>query len=134
MDTMLPIMCAVSASSTLTFAKVNIHPDYGTLQDFKTLVAAVHERSMRIIVDYVPNHSSDQHEWFKQSRSSKTNPFRDFYVWTDNPKQYEQARIIFVDVEKSNWVRQPRHSTHRILTLCPDLGRAGTAILLAPLL
>lgn len=61
---------------------MNIHPDYGTLQDFKTLVAAVHERSMRIIVDYVPNHSSDQHEWFKQSRSSPDNPYRALHFLT----------------------------------------------------
>lgn len=95
------------------------------MNDFRTLVAAVHERNMRIIVDFVPNRtkraiesdkvkgvayflfstdSSVDCEWFKQSRSSRDNPYRDWYVWTDDPTKYSKARIIFVDVEKSNWV------------------------------
>jgi alpha-glucosidase len=61
----------------------DIHPLFGTLDDFDRLVEAAHQRNIRIIVDYVPNHSSDEHPWFLESRSSRDNPKRDWYIWRD---------------------------------------------------
>jgi len=102
----------------------NIHPHYGNLEDFKTLVKAVHERNMRIIADLIPNHTSDQHYWFQQSRLSRDNPYRDYYVWSDNPTKYKDARIIFIDTEKSNWTWDEvagQYYWHRFFSSQPDL-------------
>lgn len=102
----------------------NIHPNYGTLNHFRTLVKAVHERNMRIIADLIPNHTSDQHEWFKQARTSRDNPYRDYYVWTDDPMKYKDARIIFIDTEKSNWTFDEvagQYYWHRFYSSQPDL-------------
>ncbi len=63
----------------------DVNPEYGTLADFEALLAAAHERKMRVIMDLVLNHTSDQHAWFTESRSSKTNPKADWYVWSDTP-------------------------------------------------
>ena len=80
-----------------------IHPDYGTLADFQRLVEAAHERGIRILTELVVNHTSDQHPWFVESRASRDNPRRDWYVWSDTVHRYEDARIIFTDTETSNW-------------------------------
>jgi len=60
-----------------------IHPLFGTLADFKVLVREAHARGLRVIMDYIPNHSSDQHPWFLASRASRDNPYRDWYLWRD---------------------------------------------------
>ena len=60
-----------------------VDPDYGTLADADRLIAEAHQRGLRIILDLVLNHTSDQHPWFQQSRSSRDNPYRDWYVWRD---------------------------------------------------
>jgi alpha-glucosidase len=60
-----------------------IHPMFGTMEDFDRLVREVHKRGMKLILDLVPNHSSDQHPWFLESRSSRDNPKRDWYIWKD---------------------------------------------------
>src|SRR5437868_3774247 len=73
----------------------NIHPDYGTVEDFETLVREARQRGIRIITDLVLNHTSDQHPWFVESRSSRTNPKRDWYVWSDTNQRYQGVRIIF---------------------------------------
>lgn len=102
----------------------NIHPTYGNLEDFKTLVAAVHERNMKIIADLIPNHTSDQHEWFQKSRISKDSPYRDYYVWSDTDTKYKEARIIFTDTEPSNWTWDPvakQYYWHRFFASQPDL-------------
>jgi len=102
----------------------NIHSHYGNLNDFKVLVKAVHERNMRVIADLIPNHTSDQHEWFKQSRSDRNSPFRDYYVWSDTPTKYKEARIIFVDTETSNWTWDEvagQYYWHRFYSSQPDL-------------
>ena len=62
---------------------VDVHPLFGTLEDFDELIEQAHQREIRVIIDWVPNHSSDQHPWFQESRSSRDNPKRDWYVWTD---------------------------------------------------
>eukprot|EP01117_Protostelium_nocturnum_P017534 TRINITY_DN714_c0_g1_i1.p1 TRINITY_DN714_c0_g1~~TRINITY_DN714_c0_g1_i1.p1 ORF type:complete len:619 (+),score=218.63 TRINITY_DN714_c0_g1_i1:263-2119(+) len=104
----------------------NVHPHYGNMDDFRTLVNAVHERNMRIIADLIPNHTSDQHDWFQKSRIDKEGKtkYHDYYVWTDNPNDYKDARIIFTDTEKSNWswdeVRG-QYYWHRFFSSQPDL-------------
>jgi maltose alpha-D-glucosyltransferase/alpha-amylase len=101
-----------------------IHPDYGTVEDFRNLVEAAHERGIRIIADLVVNHTSSDHPWFGESRSSPDSPKRDWYVWSDNDERYPDARIIFVDSEPSNWTWDPvagQYYWHRFFSHQPDL-------------
>src|SRR6266480_7668975 len=80
-----------------------IHPSLGTVKDFEVLSELAHARGIRIIADLVLNHTSDQHPWFQESREDRTNPKADWYVWNDDDQRWPEARIIFVDTEKSNW-------------------------------
>jgi len=101
-----------------------IHPDYGTLDDFRALLEGVHARGMRLIMDIVINHTSDQHPWFIESRASKDSPRRNWYVWSDTDQRYSDARIIFLDTEKSNWTYDPitgEYYWHRFYSQQPDL-------------
>ncbi len=101
-----------------------IHPDYGSLDDFRRFLDAAHQRGLRVIVDLVLNHTSDQHPWFQESRSSLDNPKRDWYVWSDTDQKYREARIIFLDVEESNWTLDPltnQYYWHRFYKEQPDL-------------
>lgn len=83
---LMPIMPTAFADSGYDVSDyVAVNPDYGTLDDLDALLAAAHERGMRVILDLVLNHTSDQHPWFVESRSSKTNPKADWYVWSDTP-------------------------------------------------
>ena len=79
-----------------------ILPEYGQLADVVDLVEQAHKRGMRVIADMVMNHTSDQHPWFLESRRDRTNPKADWYVWNDDDKKWPDARVIFVDTEKSN--------------------------------
>jgi len=109
----------------------NILPAYGTLEDFKELVAAVHTRGMRLIIDLVMNHTSDQHPWFHQARGSKDSPYRDYYVWRDTDRKYREARIIFLDTETSNWAWDEVASQfywHRFYSSQPDLNYENPAV------
>jgi maltose alpha-D-glucosyltransferase/alpha-amylase len=102
----------------------NIHPDYGTIDDLKVLIAAAHAREIRILTDLVINHTSDQHPWFQAARSDRKSPFRDFYVWSDSDQLYKDARIIFIDTETSNWAWDEyaeQYFWHRFFTHQPDL-------------
>ncbi len=102
----------------------NIHPDYGTVADFKQLITEAHTRGMRVIADLVLNHTSDQHQWFVESRKSKDNPYRDYYVWSDTDQKYKDTRIIFLDTESSNWTYDEtsgQYYWHRFYTSQPDL-------------
>jgi maltose alpha-D-glucosyltransferase / alpha-amylase len=102
----------------------SIHPDYGTVDDFRNLVDAAHERGIRIIADLVVNHTSADHPWFQESRSSPDSPKRDWYVWSDTDERYQDARIIFVDTEPSNWTWDPvagAYYWHRFFSHQPDL-------------
>ncbi len=101
-----------------------IHPDYGDLDDFRRFLDAAHQRGLRVIVDLVLNHTSDQHPWFQESRSSLDNPKRGWYVWSDTDQKYQEARIIFLDVEESNWTLDPltnQYYWHRFYKEQPDL-------------
>ncbi len=103
----------------------NIHPDYGSLNEFQTFLMEAHRRSLRVIIELVINHTSDQHEWFERSRSAEPDdPWRNFYVWSDTPKRYEQARVIFKDFEALNWSWDPvakAYFWHRFYSHQPDL-------------
>jgi maltose alpha-D-glucosyltransferase / alpha-amylase len=98
--------------------------EYGNIADFVELVEEAHKRGIRVIADLVMNHTSDQHPWFQASRSDPDGPFGDFYVWSDDPDKYADARIIFVDTESSNWTFDPvrgQYYWHRFFTHQPDL-------------
>ena len=104
---------------------LNVHPSYGTLEDFKAFLAAAHERGLQVLIELVMNHTSDQHPWFQRARQApKGSPERDFYVWSDNDQKYRDVRIIFSDTEKSNWTWDPvaqAYFWHRFFSHQPDL-------------
>ena len=81
----------------------SVLPEFGTIEDFRELVAQAHARGIRIITDFVMNHTSDAHPWFQASRSDPDGPYGDYYVWSDTDTKYAGTRIIFVDTESSNW-------------------------------
>ena len=94
------------------------------MEDVRELVDKAHERGMRVIMDMVMNHTSDQHPWFQEARSSRDNPKRDWYVWSDTPDRYGDARIIFIDTETSNWAWDEQAGQfyfHRFFSHQPDL-------------
>ena len=110
---------------------LSVHPSYGTLEDFKVFLEAAHSRGLRVITELVVNHTSDQHPWFQQSRSSPENPYRDWYVWSDTDDRYRTARIIFVDTEMSNWAWDPiskAYYWHRFFSHQPDLNYDNPAV------
>ena len=99
-------------------------PEYGQVADVAQLVDEAHRRGIRVIADLVMNHTSDQHQWFKESRQDRTNPRADWYVWSDDDQRYQEARIIFIDTEKSNWEWDPQRGQyywHRFFAHQPDL-------------
>lgn len=82
----------------------DVHPDYGTLSDFKQFLKEVHRRNMYVITELILNHTSDQHAWFKRSRKAKSGSrYRDLYVWSDTQEKYKEARVMFSDEESTNW-------------------------------
>ena len=102
----------------------SVDKTYGSLEQFKVLIEAAHQRKIRIIMDLVLNHTSDQHAWFQAARSDKNSPYRDYYVWNDDDKKYAGVRIIFQDVEKSNWTwdeQAGQYFWHRFYSTQPDL-------------
>jgi maltose alpha-D-glucosyltransferase / alpha-amylase len=102
----------------------DIHPDYGSVEDFRALVDAAHQRQIRVIADLVMNHTSSDHPWFQEARSSPDSPKRDWYVWSDTDDRYPDARVIFVDTEPSNWTWDPvagQYYWHRFFSHQPDL-------------
>ena len=110
---------------------LKVLPEFGDLGDFVQLVEQAHKRGMRIIADLVMNHSSDQHPWFQASRSDPTGPYGDYYVWSDTDELYSEARIIFVDTEKSNWTWDPERQQfywHRFFSHQPDLNYDNPAV------
>ena len=101
-----------------------ILPEYGDLADAVELIEESHKRGIRIIADLVMNHTSDQHPWFQESRLDRTNAKADWYVWGDDESRYSDARIIFVDTEKSNWTFDAQRGQfywHRFFAHQPDL-------------
>ncbi|HWW84903.1 MAG TPA: maltose alpha-D-glucosyltransferase, partial [Vicinamibacterales bacterium] len=111
---------------------VNVHPSYGTLDDFKKFLHAAHERGLRVVIELVMNHTSDQHPWFQRARTAPLgSPERDYYVWSDSDQLYKEARIIFVDTERSNWTWDPvaqQYYWHRFFQHQPDLNYENPAV------
>ncbi len=102
----------------------NVHPSFGTLEDFQVFLDAAHGRGLRVVTDLVVNHTSDQHPWFQSARGDPASPFRNYYVWSDTDERYRQARIIFTDTERSNWTWDPvakAYFWHRFFSHQPDL-------------
>ncbi|MGE5726062.1 MAG: maltose alpha-D-glucosyltransferase [Acidobacteriota bacterium] len=102
----------------------SVHSSYGTLQDFTTFLNAAHQHGIRVIVEFVLNHTSDQHAWFQESRRSTDNPKRNWYVWSEADTRYRGARIIFLDSEMSNWAWDTVSKSyywHRFFSHQPDL-------------
>ncbi len=103
----------------------DIHPNYGTLSDFKVFLREAHHRGLRVITELVMNHTSDQHPWFQRARRAKPGSrWHNFYVWSDSPEKYKDTRIIFKDVEVSNWTWDEvaqSHYWHRFFSHQPDL-------------
>jgi maltose alpha-D-glucosyltransferase/alpha-amylase len=109
----------------------SVHSSYGNLEDFKKFLATAHERGIRVIIEMVLNHTSDQHPWFQESRSSQNNPRRDWYVWSDIDTRYKGVRIIFLDTEMSNWAWDPiskAYYWHRFFSHQPDLNYDNPAV------
>jgi maltose alpha-D-glucosyltransferase/alpha-amylase len=110
----------------------NIHPNYGTLSDFKVFIREAHRRGLRVITELVCNHTSDQHPWFQRARRAKPgSSARNFYVWSDTPDRYKDARIIFKDFETSNWTWDPvaqAYYWHRFYSHQPDLNFENPAV------
>ena len=102
-----------------------IHPDLGDLSSFHRFLTAAHSQGMRVILDLVLNHTSDLHPWFQRARwAPKGSPERDVYVWSDDPKRYAEAPVLFRHFEASNWEWDPvaeQYYLHRFLRHQPDL-------------
>ncbi|CAN7633267.1 maltose alpha-D-glucosyltransferase [Variovorax sp. LjRoot130] len=103
----------------------NVHPQYGTLDDFREMLDAAHRRGLRVITELVINHTSSDHPWFQAARRAPPgSPERDFYVWSDSDQLYQGTRIIFTDTETSNWSWDPlakAYYWHRFFSHQPDL-------------
>ncbi len=115
----------------------DVHPSYGTLDDFRAFVVEAHRRDLRVITELVMNHTSDQHPWFQAARKApKGSPEREFYVWSDDPNLYSGTRIIFTDTEKSNWTFDEvagQYFWHRFFSHQPDLNFDNPAVIEAVL-
>jgi maltose alpha-D-glucosyltransferase / alpha-amylase len=103
----------------------DVNPSYGTLQDFKVFLREAHRRGLKVITELVINHTSDQHPWFQRARRARPDSrARNFYVWSDTPDRYAEARIIFKDFERSNWTWDAEAGAyywHRFYSHQPDL-------------
>jgi maltose alpha-D-glucosyltransferase/alpha-amylase len=102
----------------------DVHPTYGTLDDFEELLEEAHKRGLRVIMDLVLNHTSNQHPWFRAARANRNSIFRDYYVWSESSLKYRDARIIFIDTEESNWAwdeKSEQYYWHRFYRSQPDL-------------
>ena len=109
-----------------------INPTYGDIKGFKKLIKEAHKRGLKIITELVINHTSDQHPWFQKARKAPPGSLeRDYYVWTDDPEKYKDARIIFTDTEPSNWTWDPEAKAyfwHRFFSHQPDLNFDNPAV------
>ena len=112
---------------------MNIHPMYGTMEDFTACLAAAHDRGLQVMIELVINHTSDQHPWFQRARRAPPgSPERDYYVWSDTDKKFEDVRIIFSDTERSNWTWDPEAKAyywHRFFSHQPDLNYDNPLVL-----
>ena len=115
----------------------NIHPQFGTLDDFRTMLVEAHRLGLKVVTELIINHTSDQHPWFQAARKAPAgSPERDFYVWSDTDQKYLDTRIIFLDTESSNWTFDPvakAYYWHRFFSHQPDLNFDNPKVLEAVL-
>jgi maltose alpha-D-glucosyltransferase/alpha-amylase len=113
----------------------DVHASYGSLEDFKVLVEEAHARGIRVLIELVVNHTSDQHPWFQAARSApRGSREREFYVWSDTDQKFPETRIIFTDTEKSNWTYDPvagQYYWHRFFSHQPDLNHNNPEVVSA---
>jgi maltose alpha-D-glucosyltransferase / alpha-amylase len=111
---------------------LNVHPMYGTIENFRDFLAAAHDRNLQVMIELVVNHTSDQHPWFQAARNAPAGSLeRNFYVWSDTEDRYKDARIIFSDTERSNWTWDPvakQYYWHRFFSHQPDLNYDNPAV------
>ena len=110
----------------------DVSPVYGKMGDFEVFIEAAHRRGIRVIADLVVNHTSDRHPWFQSARMAPDSPHRGYYVWSDTDRKYRDARIIFVDTEKSNWTWDPEAEAYLLAPVLqppagPQLRQPGRA-------
>jgi maltose alpha-D-glucosyltransferase/alpha-amylase len=108
-----------------------VHRSYGDISDFQKFLKSAHDHKIRVIIELVLNHTSDQHPWFQESRNSRDNQRRDWYVWSDDDRRYRGVRIIFLDTEQSNWAWDPISQSyywHRFFSHQPDLNYDNPAV------
>ena len=114
---------------------LDVHPDYGSLDDFRRFVDEAHRRGLRVITELVINHTSDQHPWFQAARAAPPgSPEREFYVWSDTDTKFAGTRIIFTDTESSNWAWDPKAKAyywHRFFSHQPDLNHNNPRVVAA---
>ncbi|WMY12576.1 alpha-amylase family protein [Paraburkholderia phenoliruptrix] len=106
----------------------NVDPKYGTLGDFSEFTHACRERGLRVMIDLVVNHTSDQHPWFREARSDPDSPYRDWYVWSDRQPPNAKDGVVFPGVQKSTWTfdkEAKRWYFHRFYEFQPDLNTAN---------
>jgi maltose alpha-D-glucosyltransferase/alpha-amylase len=123
---LLPFFCSPLKDDGYDISDyLNVHPMYGTIEDFQAFLDVAHERGLQVMIELVVNHTSDQHPWFQAARQAPLgSPERDFYVWSDTQEKYKDVRIIFSDTEKSNWTWDPvakQFYWHRFFSHQPDL-------------
>ncbi|CAN5412777.1 hypothetical protein BH09GEM1_BH09GEM1_46120 [soil metagenome] len=111
----------------------DVHPSYGSINDFKEFLDAAHSRGLKVITELVINHTSDHHAWFERARRApRDSAERNFYVWSDDPNKYAGVRLIFPDTETSNWAWDPiaqQFYWHRFFSHQPDLNFDNPAVL-----
>ncbi|HEY1465807.1 MAG TPA: maltose alpha-D-glucosyltransferase [Acidimicrobiales bacterium] len=109
-----------------------VHPSYGNLRDFRTFLREAHRRGLRVITELVLNHTSDEHPWFRRAQRARPGTsYRDFYVWSDTPERFQEARVIFKDFETSNWTFDPvtrAYYWHRFYSHQPNLNYDNPAV------
>jgi maltose alpha-D-glucosyltransferase / alpha-amylase len=109
-----------------------VNPSYGDIADVRLFIREAHKRGLKVITELVCNHTSDQHPWFQRARRARPgSSYRDFYVWSDDPQKYKDARIIFKDFETSNWSWDPvanAYYWHRFYAHQPDLNFENPAV------
>ncbi len=115
---------------------LTVAPECGRVDDLVTLLDDAHRRGIRIMSDLVMNHTSEEHPWFVESRSSRDNPKADWYLWADDDQGLSDVRVVFVDAEPSNWTFDParkQYYFHRFFHHQPDLNYSNPAVVEAML-
>ena len=108
-----------------------VDPDYGSLGDFVAFTHAAKQRGLRVLIDLVVNHTSDQHPWFQSARSDPDSPHRDWYVWSKSRPPHADEGMVFPGVQTTTWTRDAKAGAyyfHRFMPFQPDLNTAHPAV------